>query len=133
MSTQETCPVKQVIGKHVYGNLYDCDPKALADEMALRRIVREAVEKAHCTLHEVKSWSFGGELGGVSVIALITESHIAIHTWVKYGYAAVDVYTCGLKSDPNAAFEYIVSNLNPKEYTKHSSDRSSKPILMLRD
>ncbi|RLF07056.1 MAG: adenosylmethionine decarboxylase [Thermoprotei archaeon] len=125
--SEEICLAKQVVGKHVYGNLYDCDPTIISDEDALRRIVKEAVERSKCTLYELKSWKFGGEMGGVSVIALVTESHIAVHTWVEYNYATVDVYTCGRTSDPEAAFDFIVSQLRPKEYTKHFSDRSSKP------
>ena len=45
-------------------------------------------------LVEVNSWKFkGGDKEGVSVIALVLESHIAIHTWPVYNFATVDVYT----------------------------------------
>ncbi len=114
-----------VVGKHVYGNLYDCDPKVLADEDLLRRIVIEAARISNMTLWEVRSWKFGGKKGGVSVVALVIESHIAVHTWVEYRYATVDVYTCGANSDPEKAFDYIVKMLKPKRYTKHYADRSS--------
>ncbi|TDA34608.1 adenosylmethionine decarboxylase [Candidatus Nezhaarchaeota archaeon WYZ-LMO7] len=124
---KEDCSKKQIVGKHVYGNLYDCDPNVLSDEEFLRNVVEEAARISKCNLYDIKSWKFGGEKGGVSVIALITESHIAIHTWIEYKYATVDVYTCGSKSDPEAAFNFITSQLKPKEYTKYFSDRSSKP------
>jgi len=124
---EEDCSSRQIVGKHVYGNLYDCDPDILSDEAFLREVVVEAARISKCNLYEVKSWKFGDEKGGVSVIALITESHIALHTWIEYGYATVDVYTCGSKSDPETAFAFIVSQLKPKEYTKYFSDRSSKP------
>jgi len=39
---------------------------------------------------------------------VISESHLAIHTWPEYGYAAVDVFTCGDKVNPWDAFDYIV-------------------------
>ena len=32
---------------------------------------------------------------GVSVVVVIAESHLTIHTWPEYGYAAADVFTCG--------------------------------------
>ncbi len=114
-----------MVGKHVYGNLYNCPVEIIGDEQRLRRIVTEAAEAANAKLWELKSWSFGGEKGGVSVIALVVESHIAIHTWVEYGYAAVDVFTCGESSDPEKAFDYIVRELKPERYTKHFVDRSS--------
>lgn len=127
---EEDCSRKQIVGKHVYGNLYDCDPNVLSDEEFLRAVVEEAAKVSKCNLYDIKSWKFGGEKGGVSVIALVTESHIAIHTWIQYKYATVDVYTCGSKSDPEAAFDFITSQLKPKEYTKYFSDRSSKPKVV---
>ncbi|MEM1541679.1 MAG: adenosylmethionine decarboxylase [Ignisphaera sp.] len=115
----------RVIGKHVYGNLYDVDIEIAGNEEKLREVVIEAAKIANMTLYDIKSWSFGGRKGGVSVIALIVESHIAVHTWLEYGYATVDVYTCGEKSDPWKAFEYIVKCLNPKYFTVNYADRSS--------
>ena len=114
-----------VVGKHVYGNLYGCPVDIIGDEAKLRGIVVKAVELANAKLWELKSWSFGGEKGGVSVIALVVESHIAIHTWVEYEYATVDVFTCGENSDPEKAFDYIVAELKPKRFTKHYVDRSN--------
>ncbi|MCD6368557.1 MAG: adenosylmethionine decarboxylase [Thermoproteales archaeon] len=114
-----------VVGRHVYGNLYEVDSRLLGDKEYLEKIVINAVKIAEATLIEVKSWRIEGDKGGVSVIALIDESHIALHTWVKYSYATLDVYTCGEKADPWKAFNYIVKELKPKAYTVHYSDRSS--------
>jgi S-adenosylmethionine decarboxylase len=115
----------RIVGKHVYGNLYEIDVSIAENEEKLREIVIEASKLANMTLYEVKSWSFGGKKGGISVIALVLESHIAVHTWIEYKYATVDVYTCGEKSDPWKAFEYIIKNLKPKYYTANYADRSS--------
>lgn len=117
----------RIVGRHVYGNLYDPDPRIIRDEEKLKEIVVKAAELANMTLVELKSWKFGGSKGGISVIALVVESHIAIHTWIEYNYATVDVYTCGSKSDPWRAFNYIISVLKPREYTVGFADRSSRP------
>ncbi|MBB5252493.1 adenosylmethionine decarboxylase [Sulfurisphaera ohwakuensis] len=116
----------RIIGKHVFGNLYDIDPKVLNDKDFLHNLVLEAVKIANMKLVEIKSWNFGGKKGGVSVIALVEESHIALHTWTEYNYATLDVYTCGENSNPQAAFEYIVSQLKPKRYQMFYADRSSE-------
>ena len=118
----------RVVGKHVYGNLYDIDPDILRDEKLIRDTVIEAAKVAGMTLLEVKSWNIGGKKGGVSVMALVLESHIAVHTWCEYRYATVDIYTCGEKSDPWKAFYLIVKALKPKYYTVHYADRSSFPL-----
>jgi len=116
----------RIIGKHVFGNLYDIDPEILSNKDFLHKIVLEAVKIANMKLVESKAWSFGGKKGGVSVIALVEESHIALHTWIEYNYATLDVYTCGEQSNPQAAFEYIVSQLKPKRYQMFFADRSSE-------
>jgi S-adenosylmethionine decarboxylase len=115
----------KIIGKHVFGNLYDINSEDLKNEAKLKQIVLEAVRIAKMNLVEAKSWSFGGKKGGVSVIALVEESHIALHTWNEYNYATLDVYTCGEDSDPQAAFNHIVENLKPKRYQMFFADRSS--------
>lgn len=127
MSEQALALEKQdrIIGKHVFGNLYDMDPEVLKDKSLLHKVVLEAVKIANMTLVESKSWEFGGKKGGVSVISLVEESHIALHTWVEYNYATLDVYTCGEQSDPEAAFNYIVEHLKPKRYQVFFADRSS--------
>jgi len=119
----------RIVGKHVYGNLYDIPPDIASNEELLRNAVIEAAKLANMTLVEVKSWKFGGLKGGVSVIALVQESHIAVHTWNEYRYATVDVYTCGEKSDPWKAFEYLANVLKPKFYTVNYADRSSFDVF----
>nr|MCG2909475.1 adenosylmethionine decarboxylase [Stygiolobus sp.] len=101
------------------------DERILVDKEYLEKLVLDAVKIANMKLVEIKSWSFGGKKGGVSVIALVEESHIALHTWNEYKYATLDVYTCGENSDPQSAFEYIVSQLKPKRYQMFYADRSS--------
>lgn len=123
--TNQIIEEDRVVGKHVYGNLYDIDVTVAGDEEKLKGIVLDSVKLANMTLVEIKSWSFGGRKGGVSVIALVLESHIAVHTWLNYRYATVDVYTCGETSDPWKAFEYITNALKPKYYTVNYADRSS--------
>lgn len=114
----------RVVGKHVYANLYSPDSELISSEEFLRNLVVEAAMMANMSLVEVKSWSFGGKKGGVSVIALVTESHIAVHTWVEYSYATADIYTCGDHSDPWRAMEHIIEKLRPKRYSIGFANRS---------
>ncbi|MEM0309158.1 MAG: S-adenosylmethionine decarboxylase, partial [Thermofilaceae archaeon] len=76
-----------VVGKHVYGNLYDVDLSVAADEEKLKKVVLEAAQLGKMRVWDLRSYSFGGDKGGISVIALVVESHIAVHTWIEYRYA----------------------------------------------
>jgi len=51
---------------------------------------------------------------GVTGVVVVKESHISIHTWPEYGYASIDIFTCGNNSNPWKAYQYIVETLKPK-------------------
>ncbi len=110
----------RVYGRHVFGNLYDCDVNILSNEEKLRETVIEAAKIGNMTLLDVKSWRIGY---GVSVVAVVLESHITIHTWPEYGFATVDVYSCGMHTNPDEAFNYIVNVLKPKRVEKKVTER----------
>ncbi|MDT7875114.1 MAG: adenosylmethionine decarboxylase [Sulfolobus sp.] len=112
----------KVVGRQVYGSLYDCDVDLLKDREALEEIVKNAAKVGNMTLLDIKSWKIGE---GVSVVAIVLESHITIHTWPEYNFATVDVYSCGAHTDPMKAFIYIVEKLKAKRYTLNEADRSS--------
>ncbi|MCE4617724.1 MAG: adenosylmethionine decarboxylase [Desulfurococcales archaeon] len=121
-----------VIGRHVYGNLYGIDPEILWDEDYLRSLILKAVEAAGATLLDLKSWRVeAGDKGGVSVVAIVLESHFSLHTWPSYKYASLDVYTCGETADPWKAFNVILDGLKPKFHVVHYADRSSMPMELV--
>ncbi len=94
-------PALEAIGIHCILELYDCPPGLLNDETFVTNALREAVDHGMATLlHEV-SHRFTPQ--GVTALGLIAESHVAIHTWPEYGYAAVDVFTCGDQADAEKA------------------------------
>ncbi len=111
----------KVIGRHIYGELYGCDPEILSNEEKLIEIVREAAIIGGFTLLDVKAWKIEP---GVSVVGIVLESHISIHTWPEYSFATVDVYTCGEKGDPFASYKFIAEKLGAKKYSIKTSDRS---------
>jgi S-adenosylmethionine decarboxylase proenzyme len=65
----------------------------LDDVDRLRKIVREAASAGGCTLLDLCSHRF--EPHGATVVALLAESHISVHTWPEQGAAAADIFTCG--------------------------------------
>ncbi len=111
----------RVVGRHIYGNLKGChNERALREPNFIEDMLRRAGEVGNMTILDVKSWKIGD---GVSAVAIILESHISIHTWPEYKFATVDVYSCGSHTDPDKAFEYIITVLQPDEVVKGSVDR----------
>lgn len=121
VALQREAAIPKVIGKHVYGELYDCDTKILRNKRVLKNIVIEAAKIGNMTLLDVKSWKIGD---GVSIVAIVLESHIAVHTWPEFSFATVDVYSCGEHTYPEAAFRYIATNLRAKKIIRGYVDRS---------
>ncbi len=94
---------------------YDCDPKALDDLRGLQQAMIEASELAGATVVDVAFRKF--DPYGVSGVVVISESHLTIHTWPEYGYAALDLFTCGDSADPWKAFDHLVKFLKSKRIT----------------
>ncbi len=112
-----------VYGTHIYGNLRRCNRELLKDEKKLKEIIIKSAEIGNMTLISIFSHKFGKDCG-VSIVAIVAESHISIHTWPEYDYATVDVYSCGAHSCPLLSFMYIAQALEAKEVELFIADRS---------
>ena len=65
----------------------------------------KAAEAANATLLSISSKKFDPQ--GVTAVVLLSESHLSIHTWPEYGYAAIDAFTCGDRTDPEKACDFL--------------------------
>ncbi len=95
----------KALGRHLLIELYGCEPSILDDVAGIEEHMRVAARKANSTI--VNSTFHRFDPYGVSGVVVIAESHLSIHTWPEYGYAAVDIFTCGDSVDPWKAFEYL--------------------------
>ncbi|MGL4789195.1 MAG: adenosylmethionine decarboxylase [Cetobacterium sp.] len=95
----------ETLGRHILIEFYNCDEEILKDPVLVDKHMNEAARIANATIVESVFHHFNPY--GVSGAVIISESHLAIHTWPEYGYAAVDVFTCGDKIDPWTAFKFL--------------------------
>lgn len=105
----------KALGTHLLIEFYDCDQKVLNDERFLKKLFIEAAREAKATVVEQVFHRFSPH--GVSGVVVISESHLALHTWPEYGYAAVDVFTCGTEIDPWVAQKVIQEGLKARSST----------------
>lgn len=105
---------KGQLGKHILVEFYDCDEEILNSVDKIELYMNEAAVAAKATIVQSVFHMFNPY--GVSGAVIIMESHITIHTWPEYGYAAVDLFTCGDTIDPWTAFEYLKKKLNSNKY-----------------
>ncbi len=100
----------KILGRHLVAELSGCNRNTLDDLALLEELLNESVRRSGATI--VKSVFHRYNPQGVSGVVVIAESHISIHTWPEYGYAAVDFFTCGDAVDPYRAFEYLKDALS---------------------
>ncbi len=77
---------------HVIGELLDVDPRMLNDVEFVQSALVESVIKSGLTLFDVLSQK--RMEGGVLSIAIIGESHAAVHTWPNRRMITVSISSC---------------------------------------
>ena len=70
------------------------EAEGLDDLKLIEDTMKKCVEAAGATLLTIDLHHFTPN-GGISGVAILAESHISIHSWPEYGYAALDVFMCG--------------------------------------
>jgi len=113
----------ETFGRHLIVEMWDCDREILNNAKRLREILRRAAEEARATVIRVFCHEFNPK--GITGVALLAESHLAIHTWPEEGYAAADIFTCGQYTDPQLAAQYLISSLKAKDSTTLELKRGS--------
>ena len=103
------------IGIHCIVELYGCPSKLLNDEQFVKDAVREASQHGLSTLMGEVAHKFHPQ--GVTALGLLAESHISIHTWPEYGYAAADIFTCGERANPQRACNYLIQQLQASSHS----------------
>jgi S-adenosylmethionine decarboxylase len=102
------------MGKHYLLNLYGCSFSLLNDLEFLIDLLENAAYASGATVLETVYKKFDPQ--GVTVLCLLSESHISIHTWPEEGKAACDVYTCG-DCNPKIGCDIIIEQLKSENHT----------------
>lgn len=79
-------------GTHLIVDLFGA--RRLDDLKHIEKTLKRCVEVAGATLLHIHLHHFTPN-GGVSGVAVLSESHISIHSWPEANYAALDVFMCG--------------------------------------
>jgi len=94
------------LGRHLLLELYECSSEILNNLESVKTALVEAAKRAEATIIDVLFHEFNPF--GISGVVVIAESHLSIHTWPEYRYAAVDIFSCGEALKPAEAAAYLV-------------------------
>jgi S-adenosylmethionine decarboxylase len=111
-------------GTHLLIDLWGA--RQLDDLEAIRAALTAAAAACGATLLDLRLHVFTPG-GGITGVALLAESHISIHSWPEHGYAAVDVFVCGV-CDARAVLPVLQGAFRPQE-VRTSEHRRGLPFL----
>lgn len=122
--------------RHVVATLHGCRGDLLDPKLLLSTTLK-AIRNANMQLAKTKTqnplvYQVGDDImgGGVSVNALITTSHLTVHTSRLYSTVEFDCATCGCDSNPWAALETFKRALKPTHVTmQYEHDELQRSVL----
>ena len=105
---------KEYAGTQAIVDLYNCSSEHLDDVRWVERKMVRAATIAGGTIvksefHQFSPW-------GVSGVVVISESHIAIHTWPEFRFAALDIFTCSEDLKVQKAYDYLIDAFESETY-----------------
>ncbi|MFZ5440739.1 MAG: adenosylmethionine decarboxylase [Myxococcota bacterium] len=103
--------MSQSLATHVHLELWGVAAAVLDDPPRLEQALLEAAAAARCTVLGSVRHQF--QPHGASVVVLLAESHLSIHTWPEHNYAAADILTCG-QTLPEEGVKSLISQLKPE-------------------
>jgi len=107
-----------------------CDIKNIKNKELLNDI--NQIKQVLDTICEKENYSILGRLEhqfepeGLTILYLLSESHISIHTFPEREYAALDIYTCREYPDNSVydrIYEYLVESFQSSQNTPMIIDR----------
>jgi S-adenosylmethionine decarboxylase proenzyme len=108
-ATATVAGVGAFAGQHVFAEFEGVDPVLLDDVTFLRGTLTRSLDAAGATVCDVVSRRFAPQ--GVTVLALLSESHASLHTYPEVGSVFLDVFTCGDRADPELAMRLLAEAL----------------------
>lgn len=114
------------LGNHILVEFMGCIPEVMNDVSMIEEAMVTGAEIAGATVINSTFHHFSPY--GVSGVVVIQESHLAIHTWPEYGYAAVDLFTCG-EMDAWISFDHLKKVFGAKNYSALEMKRGAINLL----
>ncbi len=75
----------------------------LRDQVRLAALFEELVVLLSLKVIGQPQWHVFPEPGGITGLCLLSESHLAVHTFPEHGFAALNVYSCREREAPDFA------------------------------
>jgi len=115
------------LGRHILEEYQGCSSEILNDVLTIEQSMVKAAEEAGATVINATFHHFSPY--GVSGVVVIQESHLAIHTWPEFQYAAVDIFTCGETVNPWISYDVLMNAFQAAHGNAMEISRGSTDLL----
>ncbi len=115
-----------IVGTEWLIEAFECDALKLRDVSALQTVFARIIADLGLKSVGAGAWhKFGGE-GGVTGLTMLTESHLACHTYPEYETATFNLYCC--KSRPEWNWEAnLIEMLDANQVKITKVERGTNP------
>lgn len=116
-------------GKHSIADLWGCDGHQIDNLAFMKSLCDLAANATGASVVNISYKDF--EPQGLTVLVLLEESHLSIHTYPEFGFVAFDCYTCSNDCFPQKALEVMKLILKPTNVSEQFLERGifDKPIV----
>lgn len=98
---------------HIIADFSGCDAGLLEASSKGEEILATTVAESGLTCILIRHHQF--EPSGYTAAALLTESHITLHTWPEFKSVQIDIFTCGSHQKARSAYETLKRIFSPEK------------------
>jgi spermidine synthase len=114
-------------GNHIIAEFIYCSKKILNDKEKIEEVLRNGIKNSGLSLVSLHTHKFSPM--GITSIAIISESHIAIHTFPEARHASIDIFTCSPEEEKaKNLLNFLIKAFKPKTMRIGDVCRRGNPI-----
>lgn len=84
--------MKPFLGNVYLLDLFECDYNCVNSTKTIVKALKKIIKESNLGLVKIINHKY--EPQGVTSIAIIQESHIAIHSWPEHNFLSIDIFSC---------------------------------------
>ncbi|UCG02229.1 MAG: adenosylmethionine decarboxylase [Candidatus Heimdallarchaeota archaeon] len=115
------------IGYQIIAEFYGVNSTFLKEPEPLTNVLKQGIEKSQLHMEEIFVKEYSPH--GLSIIAILVESHCHLHTWPEWDYLSLDIFVCEASEKAEKLFQYLLKEINPMDYHKFQFFRGRPPVL----
>lgn len=109
-------------GTHILAEYYEVDFEEKASYDRAMEALEEAINLSEVHLIQMIGHEFPG--GGYTIVAMLAESHVSIHTYPEHAAMFVDIFTCGIRN-PRVIHEQLIESFEIEAFQIKTIKRGS--------